>query len=289
MFRRHLGSATIDRLRRDRLFTEKLTPDIEIGTIFPAIRAGRVDFYHKGGKLFSYNTRFVTHKKYASAISSENDYISESDLQQKVKIITNFSEGYEQIKENCSLYSRDEAKGISCIYHRYPFTNKDSDIVVLDVEISFKGKSQGRSQDRIDILLFNKKTQQLGFYEAKHYSNSELWAQAGTPPKVSSQIKRYQEQIQEEEQDILSQYCQYVTITNSLFGCDLPVPESIAKEVILLVFGYDRDQQRRMDRLLLKDGSLVGIQYYCKGDISTVKIENMWKAAKCCQPFTEAQ
>ena len=283
MFTKKLDSVTINGLRDDRLFMEKLKPDIEKGIVFPAIRVGRVDFYHKGGKLFSYVKEFFTHKKYASAIKSDSDYISESDLKQKVKVITSFSDGYDQIKENCSLYSGVEAEGVSRIYHRYPFINNDLDIVVLDIEISFKAKSEERSQDRIDILLFNKKTQKLRFYEAKHYSNSDLWAVEGTPPRVVSQIRWYQEQIQEKGKDILFQYCNYVRIMNSLFGCDLPEPGRIDEKVTLLVFGYDTDQQRgRMQRQLHKDGSLAGIQHYFIGNISAVKIENMWKAVKCC-------
>ncbi len=285
MFERNLDNVTINGLLGNKLFTEKLCPDIEKGTVFPAIRGEYLCFYYKGGNLFSYTNKkgFSTHKKYASAIRSGSDYISESDLHQKVEVITNFFDGYEEIKENCSLYSGVEAEGVSRLYHKYPFTKNDLDIVVLDIEISFKAKSKERSQDRIDILLFNKKAKQLRFYEAKHYSNSELWAVEGTSPKVVSQVQRYQEQIQEEGKDILFQYCNYVRIMNILFDCDIPEPESIDKKVTLLVFGYDRDQQKgRMQRLLLEDESLAGIQHYFIGNISAVKIDNMWKAAKCC-------
>ena len=285
MFERNLDNVTIDGLRGKKLFTEKLCPDIEKGTVFPAIRGEYLCFYYKGGNLFSYTNKkgFSTHKKYASVIKSKREYISELDLQQKVEVIASFSDGYERIKENCSLYSGDEAEGISRLYHKYPFTNNKSGVVVLDIEISFKAKSEGRTQDRIDILLFNKKAKQLRFYEAKHYSNSELWAMENRPPKVVSQIQRYEEQIEKEESIIISQYCNYVRIMNILFGCDIPEPESIDKKVTLLVFGYDRDQQRgHMKRLLLEDGSLAGIQHYFIGNVSAVKIDNMWKAAKCC-------
>jgi len=64
----------------NKLFTEKLLPDIEKGTVFPAIRRDYVDFYHKGGNLFSFRKGFSTHKKYASIIKSKSDYISELDL-----------------------------------------------------------------------------------------------------------------------------------------------------------------------------------------------------------------
>ena len=283
MFKRDLNKNTIVRLRCDKLFTERLELDIQKRIVFPAIRRGRVDFYQKGGKIFSYQNEFYTHKKYTAAIRSDKDYISESDLQQnKVEVITNFFDGYEQIKENCSLYPGVEAEGVSRIYHKYPFTNNDSGVVVLDIEISFEATSEERSQDRIDILLFNKKTQELRFYEAKHYSNSELWAVEGTLPRAVSQIQRYEKQIQEEGKGILSEYCNYIRIVNELFGCGLPEPKSIDNKVTLLVFGYDRDQQRgRMQKILLDDGSVAGIQHYFIGNISAVNIDNMWKAVKC--------
>ena len=282
MFKKDLSGITIDRLRRDMLFTEKLEPDIKGGTVFPAIRVERVDFYHKGGKIFSYRDGFRTHKKYASAIRANSDYISESDLQKKAQVITDFCDGYEQIKENCSLHSGVEAEGVSRVYHKYPFTNHDSGVVVLDIEISFEAKSEERSQDRIDILLFNKTTQQLRFCEAKHYSNSDLWAVEGTSPRAASQIQRYEEQIQGEGKGILSAYCNYIRIVNDLFRCGLPEPKRIDDQVTLLVFGYDRDQQKgRMQELLLDDGSLAGIKHYFIGNISALNIGNMWKAVKC--------
>jgi len=66
-----------------------------------------------------------------------------------------------------------------------------------------------------------------------------------------------------------------------LFVCDLPEPKSIDNKVTLLVFGYDKYQRERIQKLLLEDGSLAGIQYYFIGKISAVRIENMWKAVKC--------
>jgi len=282
MFKKNLETITIQSLRGNRLFTDKLGPDIEAGAVFPAIRAGRIDFYHKGGKLFSYKKEFSTHKKYAAVIKSKGDYISELDLEENIEIIKSFFDGYERIRENCSQYSGVEAKGVSRIYHKYPFTNKDSNIVVLDIEISFEADSEERSQDRVDMLLLNKKTQQLRFCEAKHYSNSELWSMKGTRPKVVSQIERYQEQIERQGSDILREYGKYVEIINGLFECGLPEPKSIDDKVTLLVFGFDRDQQKgRMEDLLFDGVSLTGIQHYFIGSIAAVSLDNMWKAVKC--------
>ncbi|MBA7714053.1 hypothetical protein ES703_123067 [subsurface metagenome] len=52
MFKRNLSRITIDRLLGNKLFTDKLRPDIEKGSVFPAIRGDYLDFYYKGGNLF---------------------------------------------------------------------------------------------------------------------------------------------------------------------------------------------------------------------------------------------
>jgi hypothetical protein len=280
MFQRNIDSKTRNLMQGNKLFEEKLKTDINRGEVFPAIRNNRMDFYYKGGNLFSFKKEFSTHKKYASVIKSKTDYISETDLQ-NIGLIQDFSEGYEQIKKNCSLYSGVETKGISWIYHKYPFTNNNLEIVVLDIEISFKSSTEGRTQDRIDILLFNKKTQQLRFYEAKHYSNSEIWATENKLPKAISQVQRYEKQIEKENSTVLSQYCNYTRIVNELFGCNLPEPKSVDDKVTLLIFGFDRDQQKgRMKKLLIDDRSLTGIQYYFIGNILSLDIKNLWNEVK---------
>lgn len=282
MFKRHVEPQVLSSLRDSQLFLVKLKPDVLSGQVFSAIRGNYVDFYYKGGCLFSFKKAFTTHRKYASVIKSQGDYISEYDLQNKIKLIENFTEGYEQIKQNCSLYSGLEAKGVSSVYHNYPFTNQNQDIVVLDIEVSFKAIDEERSQDRIDLLLLNKKTKVLKFYEAKHFSNNELWSEVGTQPKVITQIQRYETQIEQEKQNILKQYENYVNIVNDLYGCNLPCPTDIEKNVVLLAFGFDRDQLKgRIKKLLLDDCSLDGIFYYFVGNINAVNITNMWNEVKC--------
>ncbi len=158
MFQRYIDKKVVAALSAGKLFCEKLMPDILNGVVFPAVRGGYIDFYHKGGRLFTFNKEFSTHKKYTSVIKSDKDYVSESDFPQKIQLIGDFGDGYKQIKENCSLYAGDEAKGVSSIYHKYSFAKKDDDVVVLDIEVSFDSQSQDKKQDRIDILLLNKKT-----------------------------------------------------------------------------------------------------------------------------------
>ncbi len=282
MFQRYLDALTIQALTANSLFQEKLHPDILAGKVFCAIRGGYVDFYYRGGRLFHFQKEFSTHKKYASVIQSQSDYISESDFDRNIRLIRDFTEGYEQIKQNCSLYAGEEAEGVSKVYHTNSFVKQEQEIIVLDIEASFRATEEDRKQDRIDLLLFNQKTRRLRFYEAKHFCNSELWSTVGTRPEVVSQIQRYQTQIVREKDQIIGQYSNYVDRINELFGCDIPAPEAIDEYVPLLAFGFDRDQlQGRIKKLLIEDKSLDGVRYYFVGKISAVNITNMWDAIKC--------
>lgn len=59
----------IEELREERLFKEKLLPDIKKGDVFPAIRNGYVSFYYKSGGIFEYRPqkKFTTHHNYVRA------------------------------------------------------------------------------------------------------------------------------------------------------------------------------------------------------------------------------
>ena len=111
--------------------------------------------------------------------------------------------------------------------------------MVLDIEVSFASMDEDKKQDRIDILLFNKRKQSLQFVEAKHYSNKEIWS-TGTP-KVIKQINRYNFQITKQRDDILKAYTEYINVINNLFNLSLPKSTTLENKTILLIFGFDND------------------------------------------------
>jgi hypothetical protein len=74
------------------------------------------------------------------------------------------------------------------------------------------------------LLIFNKKEKTLRFYEAKHFSNSEIWTKEGNEPKVQKQIDRYNSQIKNNETEIIEEYSKYIDALNSLFELYLDKP-----------------------------------------------------------------
>ena len=259
------------------LWSNHIEQDCKKQNVFLAIRDNRIDLYHKGGKLFTYDRNgFKTHLKYASVITANGkDYLTESELS-AYKLASDFETNYERIKENCSNYSGIEASGVSDLYHKHSYLS-NSNVIVLDIEISFESLNEENHQDRIDILLFNKDSKTLQFVEAKHFSNNEIWST--TVPKVIGQIKRYESQITKRKIEILSAYSEYIKIINRIFNISLPKATKINDNVTLLIFGFDNDQKSgRLKKLITKNPAYSGMQNYSIGNIKQVVTENLWNA-----------
>ena len=293
------------KLEQEPLFYSRLMPDVvapyfprgnAAGDVFPAIRVDRIDFYHKGGNLFSYSAKrgFRTHHKYASVIlpSQNHQYVTDADP----KAIPSFAEGYIRIKENCALYSGLEAAGIAEVYGRHSCAKKDPpcSVVVLDIEVSLArhqeddlpvpGPSHRTPMDRIDLLLMDTKTGLLRFFEAKHYSNSEIRAKAGMTPRIVRQVERYKNQLDKQAvyDEVLNAYRAHVTVINTLFAPTNPLPQPTAIDPMprLLVFGFDAMQQRKL-ALELQALESHNITTYKIGDISKVNPVTLFRGNPC--------
>ena len=265
-------------------------------SVFPSIRDGRVDFYHRGGKLFSFDGNFSTHIKYASVLDCRKIYVGEKDLS-IVPHLTDFAsaEMYPRIKENCALYAGEEAFGVFSICERFSWHHiarqvasaieaGPMPVIVLDVEISLKRDTLGddggpkqRTHDRIDVLLFNTVTATLGFVEAKLFSNPEIWADTKHTPPIAKQLVGYREQIEEKYDRILAQYKAYVQLANHCFGTSLPEPTRIESDVSLLIFGFDAAQRdSRLKNHLNAHAAFNSISSYAIGDIRAINLKTLW-------------
>ena len=303
-FERRFSDAAIEKLEAERLFRNCLLPDIEGRNsrrngqgVFPAVRKNRMDFYYKGGKLFSYSgrSRFTTHYKYASVIKRDggSEYVTDANLQ----AISSFEDGYERIKENCSLYSGVEAQGVSRAYSNFSCARRkrSESVVVLDIEVSLKRGVEGEevepgtvpraNSDRIDLLLFDTRSGLLRFFEAKDFSNGEIRAIPGNEPKIVKQMNRYEKQLSADSvrNEMLESYAAHVDVINKLFGHkeQLPLPRDIDPVPRLLFFGFDlaqltgklRGEVSRLEREY-------GLSVYAIGDIKKVDPRALFSGGK---------
>jgi len=296
----------VEKLKAEPLFRNCLLPDIvqtfkerkkKGQDVFPAGRKERVDFYHKGGKLFSYDIRngFTTHNKYASVIKADypNQYVTGINLQ----AISSFIEGYERIKENCSLYSGVEAQGVSQVYGRFSCAKhtREHRVVVLDIEISLRRsddeidlepqETARAHSDRIDLVLLDTESGLIRFFEAKDFSNGEIRAAPGNVPKIVRQMERYQKQLNASHihEEMISNYKVHIEVINQLFEPEmpLPAPQSIDTTPRLLLFGFDQAQLtgklQGEARRLEED---YGLSVYTKGDIKTVNPNTLFSGGR---------
>lgn len=277
--KRNLNNNLMIKLVNSDLWNNQIKQDCMNQKVFCAIRDNQIDFYHKGGRLFNFGRNgFTTHIKYAAVFEAKGkNYITQDDLKQ-CKLATDFEYNYARIKENCSKYSGLEALGVSKIYHKYSYLS-NREVVVVDIEVSFKSQTERNKQDRIDILFYNKNTATLQFVEAKHFSNSDIWSTE--KPKVIGQINKYEEQIIVCRNEILNEFSSYIQLLNSVFKTNLPEPKDIDPKVILLIFGFDNDQkQGALKNLIVESPVFKGIKSYQIGGIENFKPENLWSEAK---------
>jgi hypothetical protein len=264
-FVRSVDGDLIKRMKSEPLW-KNLCEDCKKGEVFLAIRNKAISFYHKGGRLFTYNMEegFKTHVKYASIIEAEPDedsdlnYLTEAKLK-KYKPINDFASHYGQIKKNCEILAGKEAFGVSNIYKNYSYLSKN-DIVVLDLEVTLTS-----GKERVDILLFNKATRSLQFVEAKDYSNQDLFST--TEPKVIKQMQRYETQLNKKGfvDKVVKEYNGYIEVLNELFGTKLPPAKEVLKTVILLIFGFDANQRDgRLDKWVRANQCFKGKRVYTK-------------------------
>jgi hypothetical protein len=252
-FQRNVSDKLLVKLQSEQLFEQRLKPDVFSGQVFPAVRKGRVDFYHWGGKLFSYDERgFRTHLKYASCF--EAGQISGTEIRDdqlaSLRPIRSFLSGYDQIKAICKVYAqrREESYGVSELSRRFGCIASpvDADVVVLDVEASFdstvRDLDDEDQQDRIDLVLLHRREEGLLFVEAKLVSNPQVRSSQGAP-EVVAQVSRYQLQLEKQNAEILVAYENHVATINRLFGRSLPKSTATLRAVPLLVFRFDADQR----------------------------------------------
>jgi hypothetical protein len=98
--------------------------------------------------------------------------------------------------------------------------------------------------------------------EAKHFSNSELWA-TGKP-------------------EIIKEYGRYIEGINRIFETKLPAPEGIDPKVSLLIFGFDGAQKQgdRFKKLIWNKPEYQQIPIYHRGDPKGLNAETLWNEAK---------
>ena len=238
-------------LKEKTLFWDYLLPDIKNGVVFAALRGKQIHFYHQGCKLFGYlpSSGFQTNAAFVVALKEEQQgEVKERDLD-TLKLIPDFVQGYEQIKKNTSLYRkrRPEAGEVYDLCKTFSFGKTleklEGQIVVLDIELSLESYDEGKSTDQIDLVLYDRESYEIRFFEVKLLSDSRLRPLKNQTPEVISQLYRYNNQIEKRRNGLLEDYKEYIKKMSTLLDLVLPLPQEIAPDVELLLFGFGSSQK----------------------------------------------
>ena len=274
----------IKALKDEELLCKHLLPDIKDGIVFPAIRKGKIDFYHLGRKLFSFDGKaFRSNIKYLVVLDQNTSgEVTEKGLQ-NLKLCQSFEAGYEQIKKNTKLYVDPESEQVSKVCKKHScFLAGAGPIVVLDIELSLTAQEEDRTADRIDLILFNQESKQIRFFEVKTFKNKELKEANGHVP-VMGQIGRYKGQVAngKKYQYLLESYQEYVEIINMLFGIKIPQPESIDRDVDLLIFDYGKPEQKILEEKIMPafDNAFRVSKKGDAGGATKATLRNWWNKA----------
>jgi hypothetical protein len=178
--------------------------------LFIAIRNEYLNIYYKGqsiSRLYYKNCILgATHKKYLGIKEPGYFYSENGKILNEKSIIKSLSE-INQLKENIKIHvGKEKAKSYTEIIN--------NEKCILDVEIAFVrpkvGKPVKKSEyeiSSIDYLAFEYDSNDepiLVFYEAKHFTNSEI--RSRSEPKVIGQIKRYEQALKDHSDEIIRSY-----------------------------------------------------------------------------------
>lgn len=259
-FNRHINTKTIEKLKSEKLFTEKLTEDIKNGDIFFAIRdKNQIHFYYKGGRVFEFNGNgFKTHYKFAygnnaKPIKEKKYYYYENELN------LSFIERYDDIKLNCESRQINkcgvptERAMLSSLYG-YSFVNEQSkDICILDMEVGFPVTdiiidSEKPNTAQIDLLVYNKTLKKLSFIEAKEENDKRfnILKKGTNTIEVLWQLKEYSKLIKTYKEDIKKAYSGYSEIMKCVFGKDIITIDEfeVDEKPTLLIFANPRGDMK---------------------------------------------
>ncbi len=196
--------------KRPSWFADVLAdPELVLG-----IRDNYINVYRLGCSLFK-----IERRGKALTCSTHPKYLVDPDLSKavpfdggafKVKEISPLIETYEgprtlkKMKRAARIYAGDEKTGVHAV-----ICSADNNVV--DTEVAFEREGEdddSESIQRVDIasLEEGESSIRLVFWEAKLFTNKELWARGENDPPVVEQISRYRDKLQQHRDEILQSY-----------------------------------------------------------------------------------
>jgi len=237
--------------------------------VFFAVRPGHISVYTSGGLLLKIQLKSnghlscEVHEEYLPLRSSRPyvDLNEGADYNQRhIRTLEELvqEKNFQTVQRRISRFQGEERQGVGLVA-----ANVAS---VIDIEIT--GEQSARNPDSSDTgrrptgsidLSAVAPDGTLWFYEAKLLGNQELRASNGKPP-IIRQLGRYEEWIMKNERRIVEEFnnirSAYQELQGSFFKKRLetiPVITSVRSRPVLLIYGFNRNEQRSNLPVILEE------------------------------------
>jgi hypothetical protein len=261
-FRRGLDESFVEFLNREYRKGGWWKGMVDDPALFLGIRDNYLNVYYQGNSLVRLRLnkdRLVGETYYKFLLKekvSESPYIRSVNGKTQLapsRLAGLFLEDFSNLKSlkvACIPYTGVEKLGV----HDIVRSNRN----VVDVEIALSHVEEDETKStapRVDFAALQDMGEsiQLVFFEAKHFSNSELRANGRGTPRVIRQIERYERLIERHRSAIESSYRRICENIVSLEGLRTPrivrmtaegkKPLEVSGRPRLVVFGFDEDQR----------------------------------------------
>ena len=230
--------------------------------LFIGIRDNYLNVYYQGNSILLLTLdrgRLVGRTHYKFLLRDKipgNQYIYSADGKMQMSqsavagVFIHDLSNLRSLKAACIPYAGVEKTGV----HEIIKSNRN----VVDVEIALTGQKEDELKPtalRFDFAALQERAQtiELVFFEAKHFSNSELRANRNQTPRVVGQVQRYEKLVHRYREQIESSYRRICENLVALKGFRAPKivqavaegrkPFLISSQPRLVIFGFDEDQK----------------------------------------------
>ena len=160
-----------------------------------------------------------------------------------------FADVLPEILSNITYHQTKESFQITGLYPYSPLNiTNASPIILLDIEATFS--ATGESTDRIDVVLYHTGERHLIFVEVKGLWDDRLKSKNGNTAEILFQMENYQKRIDDEQDNIKTQYNRVIEYYSNLSGKNIPLIGDKIPLLGLLLVGYqnnDKDSQKRKE------------------------------------------
>jgi len=302
-FRRHLPDNLIEKLNelhgRDpkswwhRLVNCRDAKGKPDRRTFFAVRDGYLSVYTNGGSLLKITVEdgaisCQIHEEYVIQRNPDNPYVrldgADSHRIQTIGSPDKLVEKFEQVRRRVGVFMGGERQNVGDLANRI--------LNVIDIEATAgPSESEGRlampvdrTRDAIDLMAVAPDGV-IWSFEAKLLANKELRAGENSVPAVVEQIRRYsQRMLVNRKPEILEAYGKVAQAYRRLEGRAFEERreffdrvKDLRSEPVLVIFGYDRDQQQGQLKSVLRNLWKAGIrECVCMGNCSGITAAHLF-------------